>query len=541
MKGLVRIGLAGLIGLVAMGLGGCAGGLGEGGDSNTGPQTPPNFNHPIYQGRLSGRVTFENGFLHHGILSRPASGRDPRQGTGAAVLDRDRAFYRSLTARVNGPKGKKKVKVLEDGSFDFETIRRGDYSLEVSGPKGLLASCPVSLDGRSRMQVTVRVLGQDMADLDQDGDRGELVVEKEITYQSDLIQFRRLFPAVGDVKTYLEDGSVEVLGADGYVKVFGSDGQIDYRFDPSNRFVDEEIERETGQRQRKKSTDRKLPKDPLAAKISGAFKAPLVLGVTVSGVSAARDQGQLNLGDLGRLEVKVDNNGGTDIAEVTAVVHAPGGAPQRVTLVDDGGEADRRTDWPGLQSSLDRRKNDGVYTFPLLLDARTYRFLSACQMVVTARNVKQHASRPASFHQYLAAAPSETAAPGTVAARVAGVRVMEHPRASSTFRAEVKLNGALPDNTTTLFLGPGGFRRLLAPVGDGSRLTCSPAALDEPGIYTVLLSDPAGDLFYASFRRRIPRDDDGPRREISADDPPEPVAPRARKAPADETSPEEAE
>lgn len=538
MRGLVRIGLAGLLGLVAGTLGGCAGGLGEGGDSNVGPQTPPNFNHPIYQGRLSGRVTFENGFLHHGILSRPASGRS----TGAAVLDRDRKFYRSLTARVAGPKGKKKVKVLEDGSFDFETIRRGDYSLEVTGPKGLLASCPVSLDGRSRMQVTVRVLGQDLADLDRDDDRGELVVEKEVSYQSDLIQFRRLFPPVGDVRTYLEDGSVEMLGADGYVKVFGSDGQIDYRFDPSNRFVDEEIERETGQRQRKKSTDRKLPKDPLAAKVTGALKAPLVMGVTVSGVSANRDPSQVNLGDLGRLEVKVDPNGGTDIAEVIAVVHGPGVAPQKVTLVDDGGEADRRTDWPGLQSSLDRSKDDGVYTFPLLLDARTYRFLSTCQMVVTARNVKQLASRPASFHLYLPAPPADTATPGIVASRVAGVRVLEHPRGSSTFRAEVKLREELPDSTTTLFLGPGGFRRLLAPVSDGSRLSCTPAALDEPGIYTVLLSDPAGDVFYASFRRRIESDGGVARRVIQRDDPPEPVAPRARrKAPAAHSSQEEAE
>ena len=540
MKWVVRIGLAGLIGLVAVLLSGCAGGLGEGGDGNVGPQTPPNFNHPIYQGRLSGKVTFETGFLHHGIMSRPASGGT----TGAAVLDRDRAFYRGLTARVFGPKGKKKVKVQEDGSFDFETVRRGDYTLEVSGPKGLLASCPVSLEGKSRMQVVVRVLGQDYADLNHNGNRTELVVEQEITYASDLIQFRRVIPPVGDVRTYLEDGSVEVLGADGYVKVFGSDGQIDYRFDPNNRFVDEELERETGQRVRTKSKERQLPKDPLAAKVSGVFKAPLVMSVSVSAVSAARDQSQLSLGDLGRLEVKVDNNGGTDITDVTAVVYGPTGAPQKIALVDDGGENDRRPDWPGLQSSLDRRKNDGVYTFPLLLDARTYRFLSSCQIIVTARNVKQLTSRPASYHLYLPAPPKETATPGTVAAQVSGVRVIEQPRGSNTFRAEVRLKGDLPENTTTMFLGPQGFRRLLAPVGDGSRLSCTSAALTDPGIYTVLLSDPLGDLFYASFRRLPPAGGEPTHRQISRDDPPEPAAPRPRRparASDPASTPEEAE
>lgn len=535
MREVVRFGLAGLLGLVAVVLGGCAGGLGEGGDSNVGPQTPPNFNHPIYQGRLSGKVTFESGFLHHGIMSRPASGKS----TAAAVLDRDRAFYRSLSARVAGAKGKKKVKVLEDGSFDFETIRRGEYTLEVSGPKGLLASCPVSLEGRSRMQVTVRVLGNDYADLDRDGDRAELVVEQEVAYASDLITFRRVYPPVGDVRTYLEDGSVEVLGDDGYVKVFGADGQVDYRFDPSNRFVDEEIERETGQRQRKKSKERKLPKDPLAAKVSGVFKAPLVMSVGATAVSAARDPSQLNLGELGRLEVKVDNNGGTDITDVAALVYGPGGTPQKIALVDDGGESDRRPEWPGLQSSLDRRKGDGVYTFPLLLDARTYRFLSACQIVVTARNTKQLASRAASYHMYLPPPPSETATPGTVAGQVAAVRVIEQPRGSNTFRAEVKLKGELPENTTTMFLGPNGFRRLLTRVGDGSRLSCTSAALDEPGIYTVLLSDPAGDLFYASFRRRTPAE--VARRGIQTDDPPEPVRRRPTPDTEDGPAPEEAE
>src|SRR5688572_24630997 len=106
MRGLVRIGLAGLISLAAVVLGGCAPGLGEGGDNNVGPQPPPNFNHPIYQGKLAGKVTFENGFLHFGILSKAAAGKT----VAAAVLDRDRAFYRSLTAKVSGAKGKKRVK-----------------------------------------------------------------------------------------------------------------------------------------------------------------------------------------------------------------------------------------------------------------------------------------------------------------------------------------------------------------------------------------------------------------------------------------------
>src|SRR5581483_11847137 len=99
MRGLVRLGLAGLLALVAVGLGGCAGGLGEGGDSNVGPAAPPNFNSPVYNGKLSGRVTFETGFLHYGLMSMPASGRT----TGsAASLDRDRTFYKSLTARIRG-------------------------------------------------------------------------------------------------------------------------------------------------------------------------------------------------------------------------------------------------------------------------------------------------------------------------------------------------------------------------------------------------------------------------------------------------------
>jgi len=511
MRGPKRLLVCALVALVLV-LVGCNGtGLGEGGGIDLGPVAPSSFSDPIYQGKLSGQVVFDPGFLHNWLMIQPSSTDKP---TRLASLNRDKAFNKSLVVRIHGSKGRHEVKVTEEGTFDFGSVRFGDYVLDVVGRRGALATSSIALEGKSSMKVTIRILGVDLADVDKNQDRQELVVEKEIDYKGEQISYRRIFPVAGDIRTYLPDGSVEYLGNDGYVKIFRADGQIDYRFDPANRFVDEELDPDTGKRRRKdglspSSRRPSLPKDPLMAKVTGQGKAPLILSATCRALGRGADA--VSAGDLVVLEVKTDSNGGPPVSKVTAQIYSHRGSPHTITLVDDGGSPDMREGWTGMQSSLDREKGDGVFTAALPLDPFAYRHLSASQILIKATNERLLTGRATSLHLYWPPPTPRPPAPGIVPGLIgfAGLNYGNGP-SGRTFTAEVRLKAPSPRLLTGTVYGPDGFKRLLTPVGEmgeeeeeGARpaivtLRSTAAPLVSQGLYVIVLSDPTGDVFYAS-------------------------------------------
>lgn len=474
--------LAGLVG-------GC-GGFSSGGSPALEPPKPPEFANPENQGKVTGRVVVEDGFMRELADELPPAEASEEEGvaSGSDVLT-------SMKVRVVGSRRARQAEVKGDGTFEIEMLPEGDYRAELWFGSRQIARFGMPVMVRQTTEATVKVLGFDLADLDEDGARDDLAIELEVRAGVGKTKVARTVMPDGSVRARLPDGGREYLLPGGVVRRESPGRGATFRRDHDLDGVADEDD-EDYRRLRQKPP----PVSDDALLLGRAFP-PLI---ETAGVRAPHSEHPP--ADLALFTAELAEDFGRQALKVVATLHAKDAA-YSFELRDDGGRRDLLPTWPGHQPSGDEVAGDGIYSYLLPVDATTRPLIYNRQVVVEAVDAKGRRSNRFTFFQYRPApvpeqgaeAPARTPPPWESVDQVEfrGRQGSGGPEVQARFRAAPSLAGLV-----ATLLGPGGFKRVFAPAGGGSEdgwvpFETRPAPLAGAGTYYIVLGVPEGQIFFA--------------------------------------------
>lgn len=508
--------------LALLALTGC-GGFSSGNAPGLEAPPPPEFSKPEVQGRVSGRIVVEPGFL--GVLARrvtlalpgdeaagvpedpdapdvpdtparEASPDRPDRPDGGAAGAGD--VYQAMQVRLDGVRRKRVAAVEADGSFDVETLPDGEYKVQVLLQGSPLAGFPALVGRQETTRVQLTLLGYDLADLDGDGSREDLAVRLDVHVGRKGAGFTRVVMPDGTVRGELPNGGLEYLLPGGLVRreepgqgaSFREDHDLDGLADPDDSDYRRLREKPRGTRPADLLTGRAFP--------------PLIRWAGASGPF-----GEGAPGDLVLFQAELARSFAAAPAQVLASLHGVEGPPYQFELRDDGGEVDLNPEWPGLQPSGDLVEGDGIFSHLLPLDSTTAPFLFGREVVVLAKDAEGRASNRFAFFLYedRLREPVRTRLSRPAQRPWDHVRDLEFlgrstatgPELQARFLASEQLEGLV-----ATLVGPGDFRKVFAPTARGGSgwqaFETRPSLVQGDGIYYLVIGVPEGPIYYGGRR-----------------------------------------
>lgn len=506
---------------VLVALGGC-GGFSSGAAPGLEPPPPPEFAKPETQGQVAGTIEVAAGFLpllaesvdlRKLALARAEAARaaaaeaaeaggpegaepdleDPTQVGAGPVGAGD--LYSAMSVVLGGERRRREAAVETDGSFQVALLPLGEYRVTVKLGEHELASFPALVRRQETTEVRLEVLGYDWADLDGDDSTQDLSVRVEVRAGTLAAGARRVVLPDGSVRMELPTGGREYLLPGGVVRREDVDGGATFRFDHD---LDGVLDVDDPDYRRLR--DRPARPDEKALLMGHAFP-PLIRHAEVSGAA-----GEEGIGDLARFTVSLARNFVAPAEEVRATLYGAAGEPTTFRLRDDGSLVDLLPEWPGHQPSGDEVAGDGVYTHLLPIDPSTAEALLDREVVLTARDAEGRPSNSMVLYLYADSLATRSPDPGAPApvgwAGLRDVQVGAVPgEGEPEVTASVEVRQGWGGLVATL-MGPGSFRRVLAPDLEGSspgwtRLNVAPAPRTRDGLYYLVVGVPGGPVFYA--------------------------------------------
>ena len=486
---------------------GCGGfGLGGGSDMGVIPSALE-IEDPARKAEVRGRIEVAEGFLPL-LLDR----------LGTEPTASENAVPKGIEIQIVGPKGLWKTELDDEGNFAFKPIYAGNYLLRAVYKETVLISRSISLREKSKMDVTVSVLGYDLADVDEDGERFELLLEVRSKLDEMDTEFLRVTSPDGSAETLLPDGTKEIFHK-GRVRIIKPNGDIEYRLDYDNDFLPDDLDRDDDNdgipdhRDRDLDNDgiadrprRKEPDEDLLKSVVGLGAQPLLTAVDVSVVgSRERTLTALSPGSLLRFYAETDRVGGANIYEVEARIFRFGRPVYSFRLRDDGSEEDLVPKWPSLQVSGDAVKGDGKFAFILPIDRTTLELLHESLLVFRGRNRKGDFTNT----RIVPLSTSGSTAEGSNGrspslGRAMGEFSMYERSQGSEKRlvARIDVAAELSDGLTVNLVTPDGGRKVMTTgaTRQGERALYASSELSwQTGIYLLIATNRSGKVFYAGF------------------------------------------
>lgn len=487
-----------------LGLGGC-GGFSAGDAPGLEPPPPPEFAKPETQGEVAGRIRIQEGFLPHlrrrrslDLRAQKKSQEAEGEGLEAAEETSLPALFRAFRVVLDGVRRTRTAEVEGDGSFRVQKLPRGTYQVRLELGGKALWERTLEVAPRETTQLQIQLLGFDWADLNGDGRRTSWVLESSIQYQASKASRRIIQAGDGSLRAELPDGSREFLLSNGLVRRIHPDGSQTLRPDHD---LDGQEDREDPEFQRKK---RSLPPEERNrepdrdAWIRGQGVPPWIETFVLEDLFGAEE-----VGDLGRLRVRVVGGGLGDGLKVQVRVVHVSGATRILKLFDDGSDQDLEPHWSGHQSSGDKAKGDQTYSRILVLDPRTRAWLDDAELVAEALDGENVVHRALLFRYGGHVRTGLGASEDGLEDEIRRVRFLTPRKDPPRILAELEV---APEAGSVLggLRGRAETRRSLVPQGrtaDGwTVFRTKPAPLGKHDLYFVLVSDSRGRAFYAGGR-----------------------------------------
>ncbi|MBI2944562.1 MAG: hypothetical protein HYY25_10190 [Candidatus Wallbacteria bacterium] len=407
---------------------------------------------------VKGRVAFDTGWRKH--LSSRFEQAPPAAfvASGPTWEDWERAALSGLTVTLSGGPTPARTAVRADGSFELGRLRPGNYRLQVStSSRGseirALTTMPLPLERRARARAQLVLAGQDLADLDEDGDRREAVVRAAIDYRAPGIEYTRTMEPGGLVKTTYPEDTVEYGTPGETVRVFNADGTKEER-----------------------TPARPGPARARPQLLEGEIR-PLV------------DPGSQGGHGVLRISAKVDLEGQERPVSVLASFFSPEGSKRLAELADDGSGRDLEPSVPGHQGSGDAKAGDGVFTLLMPIDSRSYSMVYNGVVVLTALGESGGAGTSTALFLYGPPVSWKPALEGRLAEKLGEVELVAR---SGGLVATVVLKQPPVQPFSGAVFGPEGQEAPLIAEPGGQRYTSSVITGKLAGYVFVALAGPEG-------------------------------------------------
>lgn len=468
------------LGLLALGVGACGVGFGEGGEP--GLITPAQEQNPALQGRIEGKVEVDSAFLNDFVESLGPTGPT----TAGSLLVAARSLNGRLRVGILGSRRLQSKDLGADGSFSFEGVPEGSYGLSLSADGRVLGRFPLQLTRRSTLRVTARFLGWDRR-----SSPARLAVAWELQVRGKDLEWQRRYLPGGAQITLLPDGTVERSSAGGRVRSRATDGTIRWRRDRDNDFVPDEEERGRG-----RSSDGKGADDPLC---------PLLVDLRLANLTRPKAGAAVIPGDLLLFQAKTASQPGEPVVAVGADLLPAEGTTRHFELADDGSEMDLVERWPGVQISGDERAGDEDFAYILPIDRGTRELLYSSQLVFRARSRSGAQSHPRFLFLHGEADGGQNRGTFT-GPLVSGLRELAFQVRREGDRVWVlgsfEARSDVASQLTASLLGPD-VRRLFVAGSGGSggwvAFRTTPALLSTGGSLLAVVGTRSGQIYYAGL------------------------------------------
>jgi len=483
---------------------GCGGfGLGGGSDMGVIPSALEQED-PARKAQLSGRLDVVRGFVPI-LLERLGVAA----GTGPSGLPA------GTSATLVGSRGIWSVDLKPEGTFEFPPCYAGAYQLRFRCGERLVAAHPVTLREKARLDVAVHVLGYDLSDVNENGERFELLLDVTVrTHELDTEFVRTIHPD-GSAETALPDGTHEFFSA-GVVRVVQPDGTILQREDWDDDFIPDALDRDddndgipdrrdvdrdndgVADRRRAGGSDERLDR------VAGHSARPLVTEVDVAVIGGSkRTLDALAPGTLLAIVARTAANGGPSLLDVETRIVRYGRPVYACELRDDGSEDDLVDAWQGMQVSGDRERGDGVFSFVLPVDGTMLDVLHDSLLVVQGRNRSGTRTNVRLTPLSAQLRTSRDGDGGSGLGKALGAFGLYERVVGEERRLVARVDAArgATEGLSVVLLAPDGSTKTLAARDSGGeRLLYSSSELPwQTGLYLMLASNRGGAVFYAGF------------------------------------------
>jgi hypothetical protein len=484
---------------------GCGGfGLGPGGDMGMIPSAV-DVENPAKKGTITGELAVAEGFLPLFL-----------EYVGSADAEGFSDIYKHIKVQIIGASGNWSASLNEEGKFKFPPIYSGRYILKVQYKSHLLFYHDIVLLDKNELDMKITVVGYDLADLNKNGNRFELLYEIQAKLSENEVEYFRLTNPDGSADTILPDGTRE-FARNGLVRILNNNGQIEYRKDFDNDFVPDNMDfdddndgigdkrdRDLGNNGIPDKFERKIETNPADKNfLLGKTSIPLITsGYAIIPGDRKRPLSELITGDVILFSAQTETGGGTALAEVNIRIYSFGRPVFSFKLHDDGSEKDLLETWPGIQISGDRIKGDGRFTSIIPVDEATIAALDNSLLLFEGRNTIGEKTNSFILPMTVSVARKE---PSNIERPSLSYGVSDfglYKTDGNQLTARIDVEGSVAENLSARLITPSEDTKLLSFSGrKDSLFSFSSSSLDyEKGLYILIAKSSSGGVFYAGFR-----------------------------------------
>lgn len=484
---------------------GCGGfGLGPGGDMGMIPSAI-DVENPAKKGTIQGELAIAEGFLPLFL-----------EYVGSADAEGFSKLYKNVKVLVIGASGNWTASLDEEGKFKFPPIYSGRYILKVQYKSNLLFYHDIVLLDEAEFDMKVTIVGYDLADLNKNGNRFELLYEIQARYSENEVEYFRLTNPDGSIDTILPDGTRE-FARNGIVRILNNDGQIEYRKDFDNDFVPDNMDFDDDNDGIGDSRDRDLGNNGIPDKFEkkartnpsdqnfllGKTAIPIITGgYAIIPGDRQRALSELDEGDVILFSAQTETGGGTPLSEMNIRIYSFGKPVFSFKLHDDGSEVDLLEAWPGVQISGDTVKGDGKFTSIIPVDGATIAALDNSLLLFVGKNTVGEQTNSFILPMTVSVAKKETTERKRASLSYGISDFGLYKTGENQLTGRIDVEGSVAENLSARLITPSEETKMFSLSGrKGSLFTFSSSSLDyEKGLYILIAKSSSGGVFYAGFR-----------------------------------------